>query len=268
MNKTQKDDKILQPYCDKDVTRFYFALTNFCNRACELCSCHSDPGKNTFLTFEAYLKIIDDGMAQAIQEGKSGRYETQLEGGEPTIHPDFYKILDYSMKHKQCSRVIVCTNAVKIPFDHDKDTAIKKIKDWIRLFKEKPFILKPSINSHLITHSSIHMEKMVLIMIAWQEMMEDNELLDGSHLYFNVRRIPAPMKENSERWITEMTKELGLFKYCNDFEYQKYGKAKNEEFLKEPYIVANPVKFHLIAPDGKNFGSDLISRADHMENMK
>ncbi len=267
MNKTIIHQEIKQPYSDKDIVRFYFALTNFCNRACELCSCHSDPTKKTFLDFEHYQKIISDGIFSAQKEGKSGKYETQLEGGEPTIHPDFYRLVDYSIQDELCSRIIVCTNAVKIPFDHEPQIAIEKIKDWIRLFKEKLFILKPSINSHLITHSSIHMKKMVFIMKAWEELMKEGELQEGSFLYFNVRRIPAPMTSDSEAWITKMTEDLGLSKYCNNYEYQKYGKAKNEEFLKEPYIVSNPVKFHLIAPDGKDFGSDLISRADHMEDM-
>lgn len=266
-SKTKIDENVKQAYGDENIIRFYFALTNFCNRACELCSCHSDPTKKTFLSFEQYKDIINNGIIEAQKEGKTGHYETQLEGGEPTVHPEFLSMLNYSLEDEFCNRIIICTNAVKIPFDHDENKSIEKIKKWINMFSEKPFILKPSINSHLIKHSKIHMQKMIHIKKAWEEMIAENQLKEGSFLYFNVRRIPHPMTEDSETWITKMTEEMGLSKYCNNYEYQRYGKAKNEEFLKEPYIVSNHVKFNLIAPDGKDFGHDLISRAEYMENM-
>lgn len=68
--------------------------------------------------------------------------------------------------------------------------------------------------------------------------------------------------------VMHADEEMGLYELCNYFEYQRYGKVKDEDDLALPYIVSNPVKFYLIAPDGKNFGTDLIERANYMENMK
>lgn len=76
------------------------------------------------------------------------------------------------------------------------------------------------------------------------------------------------MTEDGEQWIVQLLDDFNLKHLCNDFEYQRYGKGKNEEGLELPYIISNPVKFYLIAPDGENFGTDLIKRADYMENMK
>jgi hypothetical protein len=87
-------------------------------------------------------------------------------------------------------------------------------------------------------------------------------------LTYNVRRIPVPMTSDGEVWITDDMKRLGLYEKANDFEYQRYGKGKDEDGLALPFVVANPVKFYLISPDGKNFDTDLIARANHMEEMK
>lgn len=241
-----------------EITRYYFALTNLCNRACELCSCHSDPYRTTNLSFEQFVNIVSSNQ----------EYEAQLEGGEPTIHPDFEKMVKYLVNDHLCKKIILCTNAVTIPIVKDngvvlENESIEKISNWLNQFIKKPFVLKPSINSHLIKHSSIHMEKMVLIKKSFELM----PFLEESQLIYNVRRIPKPMTEDGEFWIVDELKQKEIYHLCNDFEYQRYGKGKEEEALSLPYIIQNPVKFFLIAPDGKNFGTDLIARADYMEKM-
>lgn len=242
-----------------EITRYYFALTNFCNRSCELCSCHSDPTRTTNLSFDKFVEIVNSNK----------EYEAQLEGGEPTIHPDFERMVEYLVNDPLCKKIILCTNAVKMPLKKEngkllEEESILLMKDWLNKFIKKPFILKPSINSHLIKHSSVHMEKMKVIKDAF----EDMNFLEGSQLIYNVRRIPKPMTEDGEQWIVQLLDDFNLKHLCNDFEYQRYGKGKNEEGLELPYIISNPVKFYLIAPDGENFGTDLIKRADYMENMK
>lgn len=245
---------------NNDFVRIYFAITNFCNRACELCSCHSDPTKNTFLCFDDFKKTIKD-------KSNGKYYESQIEGGEPTIAPDFWKMVNYNLDDNFCNKIILCTNAVKIPFSHNQEQSIEKIEKWILKFSKKTFILKPSINSHLINHSKVHMKKCYHIMIAWNNLIEKKLLKEGSQLIFNVRIIPKPITNDGEQWIIDQINNYNLQNFCNIFEYQKYGKAENEDFLKEPFIVKNPVKFFLISPDNKNFNDNLIDRANHMKNM-
>lgn len=226
------------------ITRFYFALTNFCNRSCELCCCYSDPHRSTFIPYPTYLNYL--------QQGKP--YEVQLEGGEPTLHPDFAKMVAYASQDPLCTRIILCTNAVTLPME------LEKLHQWLDQFANKAFILKPSINSHLIRHYAKHMEKMKLI----AQVFQTHKLLEGSKLTYNVRRIPKPLTNDGEDWITQSIRDAGIAHLCNNFEYQRYGKAANLEALMRPYIIENPVEFHLIAPDGKDFGTDLIARAEYM----
>lgn len=243
-----------------ELTRFYFALTNFCNRACELCSCHSDPTRQTNLTMDQFKEILSTGVP----------YEAQLEGGEPTIHPDFEEMVAYVANDPLCHKIILCTNAVKMPLILDKkviqhEETLQALYQWFDKFSNKPFVLKPSVNSHLIRHSTVHMMKMDMIHKAFTTY---NKWKEGSELIYNVRRIPKPLSDDDELWITDLLKQMGLYDFCNDFLYQRYGKGKEEEALELPYVVSNPMKFHLIAPDGRDFNTDLIARANYMENMK
>ncbi len=243
------------------MIRYYFALTNFCNRSCELCSCHSNPSKTTNLSMNQFIEII--------QQNPNQEYEAQLEGGEPTIHPNFQEMVQYIINDPLCKKVILCTNAVTMPIvlkngEVLEEESIHQMMYWLSQFKNKIFILKPSINSHLIKHSKLHLKKMKIIQKAFEKI----NFLKGSQLIYNVRRIPKPLTKDGEDWIIQDLKNLEIYHLCNDFEYQRYGLAKNETDLKLPYIVENPITFFLIAPDGKNFGMDLIARADYMETMK
>lgn len=44
-----------------------------------------------------------------------------------------------------------------------------------------------------------------------------------------------------KQWIVQLLDDFNLKHLCNDFEYQRYGKGKNEEGLELPYIISNPV---------------------------
>jgi uncharacterized radical SAM superfamily Fe-S cluster-containing enzyme len=85
-------------------------LTESCNLKCPLCYSSSGPG-GRHLSYDDCVKAIERLITV------EGRPEVlQLSGGEPTIHPDFEKILAYA-----CSRpidiVMINTNGVRIAHD-------------------------------------------------------------------------------------------------------------------------------------------------------
>src|SRR5689334_5024979 len=85
--------------------RIYFAVTNHCNRACPWCSTCSSPRGSTFLTLDRFQKALPG----------SGMFEVQLEGGEPTIHPQFFEMVKIARAHPRCTRLVLCTNGVVLP---------------------------------------------------------------------------------------------------------------------------------------------------------
>ena len=83
------------------MKKFYFALTNKCNRTCKFCSCFSRPNKTTFLSFDVVKEYIDSYDKE---------FEIQLEGGEPTLHENFFDIIQYAINTGRCARVVLTSN--------------------------------------------------------------------------------------------------------------------------------------------------------------
>jgi hypothetical protein len=244
------------PLEEKPV-RHYFALTNLCNRACELCSCHSDPSRGTHLTFAGFERILSGPRP----------YEAQLEGGEPTIHKDFWKMVAYLQDDPKCTKVILCTNAVKVPCaGTTPEYAARNVelaKEWLKPFLGKPFLLKPSYNEHLHRHDKRLLAKLVALRQAFAEL----PFKPGSGFAINLRRRPAPLAPDGDQFLIDLLQESGLWDCTQNFEFQRYGRGAEVEELALPFVIPNPVEFYLHAPDGLNFGTDLIARANHMERM-
>jgi 7,8-dihydro-6-hydroxymethylpterin dimethyltransferase len=86
-------------------------VTSSCNLKCPMCYASSGPGGN-HLSFEESIRSID----RLVQV--EGRAEVlQLSGGEPTIHPDFLRILDYAVA-QPIDIVMINTNGIR--FAHDE----------------------------------------------------------------------------------------------------------------------------------------------------
>src|SRR5438105_231878 len=117
--------------------RLYFALTNHCNRSCPWCSTCSSPAGGTWLTLDDYASAFPD----------SGPFQVQLEGGEPTLHPDFWQFVERAQAHPRCTLLVLCTNGVVLPRQRDK------LRAWL-LRLGTPLTIKLSINHHLLDHDS------------------------------------------------------------------------------------------------------------------
>src|SRR5215469_2852651 len=85
--------------------RVYVALTNHCNRSCPWCSTCSSPQGTTWLSVADYVARLP----------REGSFQVQLEGGEPTIHPQFWEFVRIAREHPRCTHLVLCTNGVVIP---------------------------------------------------------------------------------------------------------------------------------------------------------
>lgn len=72
----------------------FFELTDACNLCCLHCGSSASPDRNTFLPFEGIRKVLDR-VAEAYAPGK---IMICLSGGEPMLHPDFFRIIEYSKR--------------------------------------------------------------------------------------------------------------------------------------------------------------------------
>ncbi|HEY0039063.1 MAG TPA: radical SAM protein [Flavisolibacter sp.] len=88
-------------------------ITDRCNLACPTCYAMSSPHYGRHRTLEEVERMLDIIVSN---EGEPD--VVQISGGEPTIHPDFFTILDIA-KTKPIKHLMVNTNGIRIAKDFE-----------------------------------------------------------------------------------------------------------------------------------------------------
>jgi 7,8-dihydro-6-hydroxymethylpterin dimethyltransferase len=102
-------------------------ITSSCNLRCPMCYASSGPG-GTHLSFEECARAIDRLVAV------EGRPEVlQLSGGEPTIHPDFPRVLEYGCA-QPIDVVMVNTNGLRLAHDAALLDALARHKHRLEIY--------------------------------------------------------------------------------------------------------------------------------------
>lgn len=86
-------------------------VTDRCNLTCPTCYAGSSPNYGRHRTLEEIKKMLDVVVANEKEPDV-----VQISGGEPTIHPKFFEILDYA-KSLPIRHLMVNTNGIKIAKD-------------------------------------------------------------------------------------------------------------------------------------------------------
>lgn len=84
-------------------------ITQRCNLSCPTCYADSSPERDEFLPLMAFAELLDGLLAK----GKGDADLIQLSGGEPTIHPEFFAILDHTLA-RGIRQVYVNTNGIRL----------------------------------------------------------------------------------------------------------------------------------------------------------
>ena len=84
-----------------------FEIIEACPNHCRFCSSNSCIDKKKIISFEDFKRVID----YFVSEG--GIEELSLSGGEPFLHPDIFKMVEYA-KSKGI-RVVIFTSGIKYP---------------------------------------------------------------------------------------------------------------------------------------------------------
>lgn len=88
-------------------------VTDRCNLTCPICYAGSGPGHGRHRTLEEIEFMLD---AVVTNEGEPD--VVQISGGEPTIHPDFFAILDMA-RARPIKHLMLNTNGVRIAQDEE-----------------------------------------------------------------------------------------------------------------------------------------------------
>jgi MoaA/NifB/PqqE/SkfB family radical SAM enzyme len=220
--------------------RVYVALTNHCNRACPWCSTCSSPRGSTWLPAADFAAALP----------RSRPFQLQLEGGEPTIHPEFWEFVRIAREHPRCTHLVICTNGVVLPRPRDR------LREWITRLGA-PLTVKLSVNHHLIDHDP----GLIDLAISCRDLF--TELGGERLLVINVRLRRG--YENDDSRVRELVEQAGLLPHANVFYLQRYGFASDESGWEPPAPVSD--RFSLINPDGQVFGPNLIARSEGMRAL-
>ncbi len=101
-------------------------ITDRCNLTCPTCFAESSPHYGRHRTIEEVERMFDIIVAN---EGEPD--VIQISGGEPTIHPDFFKILDIA-KTKPFRHLMVNTNGIRIAKDEE---FVKRLATYMPAFE-------------------------------------------------------------------------------------------------------------------------------------
>jgi MoaA/NifB/PqqE/SkfB family radical SAM enzyme len=235
MNATPHD----HPYPGR-LHRAYVALTNHCNRACPWCSTWSSPSGRTWITWAQLAASLP----------ADGDFDVQLEGGEPTVHPEFWDFVARLRAEPRLRTLVLCTNGVALPRRRDK------LHEWLARLGA-PLAVKLSINHHLIEHDP----ELLALAAAVRETL--CELGGAREVVFNVRLRRG--YADDDRDVADAVAAAGLGERANVFFLQRYGMASGEEGWDAPYLAGHD--FRLVNPDGTVFGTDLIARSDAMGRL-
>lgn len=86
-------------------------VTDHCNLQCPICYAESGPSRQQYRTLDHIQRMID-----AVVRNEGEPDVVQISGGEPTLHPDFFAILDRA-KAAPIRHLMVNTNGIRIADD-------------------------------------------------------------------------------------------------------------------------------------------------------
>ena len=90
-------------------------IVESCNLSCPTCFASSPHGVGDELKFTPSREVRQRIAAVVARKGFIDII--QLSGGEPTLHPDFFEILDWCLAHPKIGYILINTNAVRIATD-------------------------------------------------------------------------------------------------------------------------------------------------------
>lgn len=88
-------------------------ITDHCNLECPVCYADSGPSRPTHRSLEEISRMLD-----AVVRNEGQPDIVQISGGEPTIHPEFFAVLD-AARQRPIKHLMVNTNGLRIAGDAD-----------------------------------------------------------------------------------------------------------------------------------------------------
>lgn len=103
-------------------------ITDHCNLRCPVCFAGSGPERLTHRSLDEVIAMLD-----AIVRNEGAPDVVQVSGGEPTLHPNFFEILDEARK-RPIKHLMVNTNGIRIATDAEFARALSEYKNAFEIY--------------------------------------------------------------------------------------------------------------------------------------
>jgi uncharacterized radical SAM superfamily Fe-S cluster-containing enzyme len=103
-------------------------ITDHCNLRCPICYADSGPHRPGYRDLATIERMLDAVVAN---EGEPD--VVQISGGEPTLHPDFFAILD-AAKQRPIRHLMINTNGLRIAKEADFAARLKQYEPGFELY--------------------------------------------------------------------------------------------------------------------------------------
>lgn len=103
-------------------------ICDYCNLRCPVCYAESGPERQQFRTLSQVEKMLD-----AVVRNEGHPDVVQLSGGEPTVHPDFFEIVELA-KARPIKHLMVNTNGVRIAQEEDFVKRLGDVKEDFEVY--------------------------------------------------------------------------------------------------------------------------------------
>lgn len=109
-------------------------IVNSCNLACPTCYADSPVGAGSAV--DAVPLVDLQRRIQGVIDRKGGIEILQLSGGEPTLHPQFFALLEWAQAHEKIDFILVNTNGVRLARDAQfaEDFAVAAARKGVQIY--------------------------------------------------------------------------------------------------------------------------------------
>ena len=101
-------------------------ITDHCNLQCPICYAASGPSRQQYRTLDHIQRMLD-----AVVRNEGEPDVVQISGGEPTLHPHFFAILD-APRPRPIRHLMVNTNGIRIAQDEAFAQAARRLHAGLR----------------------------------------------------------------------------------------------------------------------------------------
>lgn len=155
-------------------------ITDRCNLTCPTCYAGSSPTHGRHRTFEEVKTMLN-----TIVENEKEPDVVQISGGEPTLHPNFFEILDYA-KTLPIKHIMVNTNGIEIAKDFEFAKRLKSYSPDFEIylqfdsFREEALVSLRGANLKKIREKAIQnlneLNLSTTLVVTLQKGLNDDEI--------------------------------------------------------------------------------------------